>query len=270
MTAALLICGFAHIALAQPDPPSRVARLNLIEGSVSYLPSGGDQNDWVAAALNRPLTIGDRLWADENSRAELHIGSTAMRLDRNTGISFLNLDDTTVQIRLSEGSMIVKLRGLDAGNSFEVDTPNVAFVLSQPGYYRIDSHPDNNVTVITVRQGVGEATGGGRSFQVISDQQVTLTGTDSLNYDLQDADSFPTSDFDAWAMKRDAREDHIASLRYVSPEMTGYEDLDYYGSWRVFPEYGNCWVPAGLRGGLGTIPLWPLGVDRALGLDVGG
>ncbi len=246
LAAALLLCSLNRAALAQQDPPSRIARLNLIEGNISYLPSGGDQNDWIAAALNRPLTIGDRLWADHDSRAELHIGSTAIRMDSNTGISFLNLDDSTVQIRVSEGSMIMKLRSLDPGNSFEVDAPNVAFTISRPGYYRIDSRPDENTTVITVRQGAGEAIGGGRSFQIISDQQVTLRGTDSLAYDLQDADSFPTSEFDAWAMKRDAREDRVASARYVSPDMTGYEDLDYYGSWRAFPEYGTCWIPAGL------------------------
>ncbi len=73
--AMLFLCGSIH-ALAQADPPSRVARLNLMEGSISYLPSGGGQNDWTAATLNRPLTIGARLWADQNSRAELHIGST--------------------------------------------------------------------------------------------------------------------------------------------------------------------------------------------------
>jgi len=246
IAAALFLFGFTCTVLAQPDPPSRVARLNLIEGSISYLPSGGDKNNWVAAVLNRPMTIGDRLWADQNSRAELHIGSTAIRLADSTGISFLNLDDSTVQIRVSEGSMIVKLRRLDPGNSFEIDAPNVAFVISRPGYYRIDSHPDDNATVITVRQGAGEAVGGGRSFQIISDQQVTLRGTDSLDYDLQDADALPPSEFDNWAMKRDAREDRIASARYVSPEMTGYEDLDQYGAWSVFPDYGPCWVPAGL------------------------
>lgn len=249
VTAALLLCGLTHAAFAQPDPPSRVARLNLIEGNISCLPSGGDDNDWVAAVPNRPLTIGDRLWADQNSRAELHIGSSALRLDSNTGISFLNLDDSIVQIRVSDGSMVLRLRRLDPGETFEVDTSNVAFVISRPGYYRIDSRHDSDSTVITVRQGAGEATGGGRSFQIISDQQVTLRGTDSLSYDLQDADSFPTSEFDNWAMKRDAREDHIASAKYVPPDMTGYEDLDSYGSWRPFPEYGYCWVPAGLPAG---------------------
>ncbi|HEV3178868.1 MAG TPA: hypothetical protein VGZ05_00250, partial [Steroidobacteraceae bacterium] len=44
------------------DPPRRAARLAFVEGSVSFLP-GGTQ-DWVAPYLNRPLTTGDQLWAD--------------------------------------------------------------------------------------------------------------------------------------------------------------------------------------------------------------
>jgi hypothetical protein len=44
------------------DPPSRVARVAFIEGSVSFQPAG--TQDWVAAPLNRPLTTGDTLWSD--------------------------------------------------------------------------------------------------------------------------------------------------------------------------------------------------------------
>lgn len=68
-----LVLGFAQGAFTQADPPEWVARLNFIEGAVSYLPSGGDENDWVTAVMNRPLTAGDQLWADANSRGELHI-----------------------------------------------------------------------------------------------------------------------------------------------------------------------------------------------------
>ena len=61
-----------------------MARLNYMDGSVSFQPGG--ENDWVEAVLNRPLVTGDNLWADENSRAEVHIGSTALRLGPKTGI----------------------------------------------------------------------------------------------------------------------------------------------------------------------------------------
>ena len=40
----------------------------------------------------------------------LHVGSTALRLGANTAFRFLNLDDQTVQIRLSEGTLTVRMR----------------------------------------------------------------------------------------------------------------------------------------------------------------
>ncbi|HET9402470.1 MAG TPA: DUF6600 domain-containing protein [Candidatus Acidoferrales bacterium] len=246
--AAMLALLAAPRAFAQADPPGRVARLNLAQGSISFLPSGGTDDDWVQAVVNRPLTTGDRVWADANSRAEIHVGSAAIRMDSNTGISFLNLDDATVQLRLTDGSIYVRVRHLDPNNTFEIDTPNVAFAIHRPGVYRLDAHPSDATTVITVRQGEGEAIGGGRNWDVRSDQQVLLAGNDSLDYDLKDADAQQPTDFDRWSMDRDAREDRIAP-RYVSPEMTGYEDLDAYGEWRDVPGYGWCWAPAGVAVG---------------------
>ena len=106
-TSALWIVG---LALAQ-DPPSRVARLNHVEGPVSFQPASVDQ--WTEATLNYPMTIGDHLYTDEGARAEMHIASTAIRLSSRTNISFLNLDDRTIQIQLTEGALDVRIRKLD-------------------------------------------------------------------------------------------------------------------------------------------------------------
>jgi len=65
--------------LASADPPSRVARLGYMSGAVSFSPAG--QNDWVQASLNRPLTTGDRLWADARGRAELQVGDAMIRMN---------------------------------------------------------------------------------------------------------------------------------------------------------------------------------------------
>src|SRR5262249_54275836 len=73
-------------ATAEEDaPPDRAARLAYARGSVSFQPAGTE--DWVAAVVNRPITTGDKLWTDRNSRAELHIGSAAIRLADETGFS---------------------------------------------------------------------------------------------------------------------------------------------------------------------------------------
>ena len=58
----------------------------------------------MQAVQNRPLTTGDNLWADKDSRAELQTGSTAIRMDSETSLTFLDLDDHTTQMKLSQGS----------------------------------------------------------------------------------------------------------------------------------------------------------------------
>jgi hypothetical protein len=233
----------------QVDPPGRVARLNFTQGIVSFLPSGGGEKDWIAASPNRPVTIGDKVWVDNAARAELHIGSSAIRLDQNTGISFLNLDDNSVQLQFTDGSLLIRVRDLAPSESYEVDTPNLAFTIQSPGEYRVDTNTDGNRTVVTVRQGQGEVTGGGRSYTLETDQQAVFTGTDKLEYDLLDADAQPMNDFDRWGADMDHKEDHLASAAYVSPDVTGAQDLDTYGSWSDVPGYGHAWAPAGVAVG---------------------
>jgi len=252
LVTALLAIGISRPLLAADDPPGRVARLNLAQGSVSFQPAGGGDNDWTAAVVNRPMSTGDRLWTDQDGRAELHVGSTAIRLDHNTGISFLTLADNAMQLQLSAGTTIVRLRRLDPTDSFEVDAPNLAFSLLRPGDYRIDVDPDQNITTVTVVQGQGAVIGGGRSYNIVADQRATFTGTDNLQYDLADPHANPPTDFDTWASRRDQQEDRAAaapSARYVSPEVTGSEDLDAYGQWRTVPDYGPMWVPSGVAVG---------------------
>ena len=60
--ALLLGCLTMWSGLASAEPPSRAARLGYISGTVSFSPAA--QPDWVQAVVNRPLTTGDRLWAD--------------------------------------------------------------------------------------------------------------------------------------------------------------------------------------------------------------
>jgi hypothetical protein len=223
----------------QDDPPTRVARLGFMEGSVSFDPAG--EPDWVDAVPNRPMTTGDKLWADQNSRAELQLGSAAIRVSANTGVSFLNLDDNTVQLQLSAGIVNIRVRHLRPDDDFEVDTPNLAFTITQPGSYRLETSPDGNYTAITIRSGNGEATGNGQSYTLYSGQLATFSGTDSLNADLEQIGD--PDQFDTWADSRDYRYDHSRSAEYLSRDVVGFDDLDDNGDWRDDPSYGHVWYP---------------------------
>jgi hypothetical protein len=223
----------------QDDPPSRVARLGYMEGSVSFQPAG--ETDWVQAAPNRPMTTGDKLWADQDSRAELQLGSAMIRLSANTGFSFLNLNDNTVQIQLTSGTLNVRVRRLDRNDVFEVDTPNLAFSIYQPGSYRVEASEDGTYSVVSLRQGDGEVTGNGQTYTLHAGQRGTFSGTDSLNAEVTDIGG--PDQFDNWAYSRDHRHDDSRSAQYLSQDVVGYEDLDDYGDWRDDPGYGHIWYP---------------------------
>jgi hypothetical protein len=221
------------------DPPSRAARLSFSSGPVSFQPAGTD--DWVTIVANRPVTTGDKLWTDKGARAELRFGSSAVRIGEDTGFSFLNLDDRTAQIRLTEGSLNVRVRRLDENEAIEVDTPNLAFTVLRPGSYRITVNEAGDSTFIKVRGGDGEVTGGGSAYAVHADQSGNFSGTDQLSADIENYGG--DDDFDRWCGDRDHRWDHANSARYVSDDVVGYEDLDDNGGWRPVPEYGNVWFP---------------------------
>ena len=137
------------------DPPSRVAEMNFIQGSVSFQPGG--EGDWVDAVPNRPLTAGDNLWTDKDSRAELHVGSTSIRLSSETSLTFLELDDHVLQLRLAQGSTLVRVNHFDDDDTVEIDTPNLAFTVQRNGEYRVDVQPDGKTTIVDVYQGRGES-----------------------------------------------------------------------------------------------------------------
>jgi len=246
--AILLLLQIVPAALAQDydrdDPPTRAGRIGFIEGSVSFQPGG--EGDWVQAVPNRPLTVGDNLWVDRDSRAEVQIGSTSIRLGPETSLTFLDLGNNVTQLRLSMGSLFFRVRHYGGDDAFEVDTPNLAFNVNRPGQFRVSVNQNGDQTLASVFRGEAEVTGGGNSYRLVDGQRGTFSGVDQLSYDVDEIGS--RDSFDQWALSRDEREDRNRSSHYISTEMTGYEDLDDYGRWHEVAGYGNVWSPGGVPG----------------------
>ncbi len=242
------VFGVAMLAFsgwASADPPSRVARLGYLSGPVSFSPAG--ENDWVEAGLNRPLTSGDRLWADRGARAEVQLGGAVLRMSADTALAVLNLDDRTTQLQLTQGVLNLRVRRLPANQVFEIDTPNLAFTLRRPGQYRISVDADGNTTTILVRQGQGEVHGDGVAYVIDAGRPYRFSGNDLRQ--RQSFDAPRPDDFDRWSSDRDRRYDNSASARYVSADVIGYQDLDSHGAWRVDATYGNVWAPSRVASG---------------------
>jgi hypothetical protein len=234
----LLVCWpAARMCADQGDPPDRVARISYLRGTVSLQPAG--ENQWSQASLNYPMTTNDRLYTDHGARVELDAGSSAVRLSETTDLTVADLTGTFMQLGLAQGTIRVSVYELPPGNSIEVDTPNGALTLMQPGYYRVDTYPNDNATLLSVYSGSVQLSGGGLSQTVSGGQAVKLTGSGPIQVGYV---STPAPDsFDLWCAERDRL--FTASAPYVSRDMDGYEDLSANGTWTVSAQYGPVWYP---------------------------
>jgi len=224
----------------QTDPSSRVARLAYSSGDVEFAPAG--ESDFGTADINRPLTTGDRLLTGDDGRAALELGGASLRIDHGSAFNFLDLNDSTAQVELSQGALNLRVRDINAGQTYEIDTPTVAFVANQPGMYRVDVAPDGNGAMVTVFDGAGTVYGeNGASRSVDAGQSYRFNDSGLTDVDVAALPS--PDDFDRWAETRDNRSQNSVSRRYVSPEVVGYDDLDQYGAWNDTSEYGEVWYP---------------------------
>jgi hypothetical protein len=158
------------------DPPTRVARLSFVDGAVSFQPGG--QGDWAQAMRNRPVSIGDKIWADNNARAEIQAGQASIHLASMTALSFLNMDDQTTQMRLAEGTINIRVRELREGDVYEVDTPNLSFNVTEAGAFRIDVNENGDGTHITAIRGEGEVTANGQTYTIHAGERGEFNGAD--------------------------------------------------------------------------------------------
>jgi len=221
------------------DPPGRVARLSEFSGQV-WLYNADSSAEWVGAVRNRPVTAGDRVATEAGARAELQIGSTTVRLDSSTELEVTALDDDHVSLELVSGSASARIVDLAGAGQFDLSTDEGRFVVQRAGSYRFDR--DGTASRVTAYNGLVRYEGANSGLPVTAGQRAEFW-IDSGGV-AQYALSAPVNDdFTAWNNDRDRRVLTPVATRYVSPEMTGADELDRYGRWEQSPEYGPLWTP---------------------------
>lgn len=233
--ATLLACAvFSTLALAA-DPPARVGRIALSQGQVSISGEEGDEDN--AAQVNWPVTSHDRITTGRGARTEIRIGSTSVRLDGDSSLEVDELDDDSLRLHLDYGSLNVRIRNAEVLPGFELATPNGLVRLQEPGRLRVDAGRVQGATVVNVFDGVALVEDHGSQLIVRAGKRAEI-GDDDVRTGVALRDSF-----DDWTAQRDQYDDGSTSARYVTSEMTGYEDLDRNGVWRDDAEYGPLWLP---------------------------
>ena len=244
-TAALLgMALLSGLVAAQVDPPGRVGRVADFQGTVWIFEQ--EQGDWAAAMRNRPVTGGDRISTSADARAEVRIGSTIVRVGARSELEFLQLDDQRVIMQLHSGSAAVRIRSREMADEFELVTAEARLRPLRAGHFRIDRQDGVSFAASLL----GELTlDDGTGLRISAGQRIELWRDGRERQLRQRWVALSQDAMSAWLAREDQQEQRSAPSRYVSPEMTGAEDLDRYGRWENHPEYGSLWVPMGVQAG---------------------
>jgi hypothetical protein len=239
---AVLLALAAFGTCAQSDPPGRVGALSHMEGSVVFAAPG--EIEWANAQLNRPITRGDRLWTDDDARAELHLGAAVLHMDSRTFIEVVALDHNVLRASVNDGSVNARVRSLSPGEAFELDTPQLALHAAQIGDFRVDVDLSRGFTRVTVHTGIVVVQGAaGRGLRLVAGQQMVFRG---VNLKAVGGIPAPVEDlFDRWAGDRNRAEDQSVAAQHLSRDVVGYAQLDRNGVWSQDPVYGSVWYPSG-------------------------
>jgi hypothetical protein len=236
----LLILVAVPPALAQaPEPPSRVGQISYVSGNLAFRAVGDTQ--WSTAGVNYPVATGGSFWADPQARAQIEISPTTIGMAGGTELDVTNLNDQVSQFSLPQGRINLHLRQLDNGQSFEVDLPQGAVWLLEPGSYDIDAATADQPARVAVFAGSAHFAGGGADISISRGNAAVLTGSNPVVARIEHA---APDAFVEWCASRDYHSEGLAATHYISPQMTGYADLDHYGGWQGNPQYGEVWYPS--------------------------
>ncbi|WP_369973879.1 DUF6600 domain-containing protein, partial [Pelomonas sp. KK5] len=238
---------FIHqAARAQPgdDPPAVVARVGEVIGDAWLFDS--ETREWTRLMRNQTIGEGDQLRTDDRSRVALRIGSTSVWVDERSDLNLRRLDEGRMVLQLDRGDLGLRLRSNEVVGDTRVQTSDGDMLPEREGLYRVEQLDDNRGSRAYVWQGrlrFEPARGGDIPPTVLqSGEQAEFwwAGGPRVERNRLSSDGFGD-----WMVAEDRREsDGIAvARRYVSPEMTGIEDLDRNGRWEQSSDYGAIWYP---------------------------
>jgi hypothetical protein len=219
-------------------PPSRVGRLSLAAGNVDLRHSG--ETGWAAAELNQPVFTAEALRTDPRARAEIQIGANTIDLSNSTELGLADVTDQVTQITISHGRINLHLRRIGEGESVEIDTPQGGVWLLETGYYDIDAGSGDQPLRVTVFTGSARFVGGDADARIVAGDMTVLSGSGPVTATIGPA---APDAFVEWCRARDYDETRLVAPYYISPDMTGFAELDPTGSWKISSEYGAIWVP---------------------------
>jgi hypothetical protein len=222
---------------------------------------------WTQPGVNAPVSVGSRIYARENSKVGIAFsGRNYARLNPNTGLDVLALNQRRTQLALREGSCLFSVGALANDELFEVGTPNGAVDFTEPGLYQVGIDDGGSVLVSCLSGGARVIRTGGQcevtkgqlltlaaaaaTDAIVSQLSPNVAGTicnDYYSYRYPSTYDGRYADYNRYLNDPYYYDPYRRSVSYQyipdDSEVAGLDDLDQYGEWTDVPEYGHCWHP---------------------------
>jgi uncharacterized membrane protein YgcG len=242
------LCLFA--CLSAFAAPVRLVRLSLAQGDVQIDRNSGD--GWEQAIVNMPVITGVRIYAAENSKAELEFeDGSNVRLAGPAQVTLLDLSSApngspVNSIQVDSGELYVNAR-LRNHDDFHISAyTGESFAITKPSHLRF--------TVKEQTASLAMNDGEAQALSSSDSDNSTIRSGQTYNYILgQPAsaarlESVPVQPEDAWNQQRDSYNNQNASAgaQYSGSDdasAPGVADLGYYGNYSDVPGYGESWQP---------------------------
>ncbi len=155
-----------------------IISVSLLEGEVQI--NTEETGDWVPASINMPIKEGDRIWAAERGRVELHFkDGTYLRLDQKSALEVLTFEKNSYQFHLSTGHLFANYRGKE-GTLLQIDTPESSVQAYERGKFRVDVFDSGRTEITNFRGTVYAESREGKSCALLPSllpRHVSLTIT---------------------------------------------------------------------------------------------
>ena len=174
---------------------------------------------------------------------QIGLAKVQPRADERSDVELTQLDEDRTLISIERGDVALRLRSTEAVQETRLRTREGSIAAETTGLYRVEQL-DRGTKAYAFQgrlrfdwQRANEAA----PLWLAEGEQVEFwwPGGPRAERSRLYGDAF--SD---WVLAESRAEGDWQVARYVSPEMTGAEDLDRHGRWETAPEWGTVWIPS--------------------------
>lgn len=238
----------ASAGAAWADPLARAGRVADVTGTAWLFDP--EAKTWVRVLRNQTIGQGDQMRTDARSRVTVRVGSSTVWLDEQSDMEVLQMDDVGTMLRVAAGDVALRLRTAQTAQDTRIQTREGVISPEMEGLFRIDQLDRGSRLAVLQGRAQFDSDPGApvQRAWLREGEQAEFWWAESPRIERQ---AVSRDKFSAWFLAQDQAEGALTlgDEPYVSPEMTGAEDLNQNGNWEVAAEYGNVWIPTRVAAG---------------------